>query len=400
MDGSQTRPLQAERPMTRALKPLAEQVIVITGATSGIGLATARMAAERGAAVLAVARNESALQALTEELRAKGARADHVVADVGDPAQVKTVVSLADSLFGGFDTWVNDAGAAIYGQISDTPIEDQRRLFDTDYWGVVYGSLCAVERLKARGQPAALINIGSVLSDQAIPVQGVYSAAKHAVKGFTNALRMELMRAAPHISVTLIKPSAIDTPYKEHARNYLGHPAQNPPPVYDPALVAEAILYAAEHRTREITVGGGGRALAVFGQLFPALAEPLYAWLIPMLHKDRPSAHGRDSDNLRQPGQDLSERAATYPFVRRSSLYTRAQMNPRATAAILAGVGIFAILAVAARSQIRVMQIKHTVRSHERERAKAREDKLKEKIQDVRAAAHKPQRSPFRSLGA
>jgi short-subunit dehydrogenase len=353
-------------------------VIVITGATSGIGLATARAAAEADAALVLVARNRPALQVLVEELHAKGARAEAVVADVGDPIQVREIAAAADAHFGGFDTWVNCAAVALYGRIEDTPIEDQRQLFETDYWGVVYGSLAAVERLKDRAGPSALINVGSVLSDYPMPIQGVYSAAKHAVKGFTNALRMELMTSAPQISVTLIKPSATDTPYKAHARNYTGHPAANAPPVYDPSLTVEAILYAAERRTREMTVGGAGRALALFGVLLPAVAEPIYARLAPLLQRDRASAAGAaEPDNLRAPGQDLSERSGAYAFVRRTSLYLRAQMSPEVTAAVLGGSVVLLWLTLKARHGLEIAHVKHKVRAQERERQKAREARAK-----------------------
>ncbi len=348
--------------MRHALKPVSAQVLVITGATSGIGLATARAAAERGASLILAARGEPALQTLCEELRARGARADYVAADVADPAQVRAISAKASAVFGGFDTWVNNAGVSIFGRIEDTPLEAQRRLFETNYWGVVHGSLEAVKRLKANKGGGALINVGSVLSDQAIPTQGVYSASKHAVKGFTNALRMELSRQAPDVSVTLIKPSAIDTPYSEHARNYLDGPIKNPPPLYAAPLVAEAILHAAEHPTREITVGGGGRLLAIMGQLAAPVAEPLFAWAIPLLSRDRGEARPQGPDALDRPGRGLRERIP-YSGVRETSLYAQAQMKPEVTAATLAGIGAVALLALGLNDHLRVRRIRREVRA-------------------------------------
>ncbi len=206
----------------------------------------------------------------------------------------------------------------------------------------------------------------SILSDVSMPVQGTYSAAKHAVKGFTNALRLELLRNAPQVSVTLIKPSAMDTPYKLHARNYTGRPASLPPPVYDPALAAEAILYAAETPTREITVGGTGRLLALFSQLAPAIADPLFAWAIPLLSREK--RDDEEADNLFQPARDGQERAGGFPFVRRTSLYTRAQLNPATTAAALAGVAIALIASLSVRDQLRLAQARRAGRHQERAR--------------------------------
>jgi short-subunit dehydrogenase len=337
-------------------KPLASQTLVITGASSGIGLATARAAVAAGAKLLLVSRNEQALRAICEELRARGGVVDYSAADVSDPAALETVARRAEELYGGFDTWVNNAGVSIFGTIEDTPLDDQRRLFDINYWGVVNGSRVAVQHLKARPDGGVLINVGSVLGDQAIPVQGVYSATKHAVKGFTNALRMELIASTPKVRVCLLKPAAIDTPYHQHARNYVGGPRKNPPPVYSVTLVAEAILYAAEHGTREITVGGGGRLQAVIGQFFPAMAEPLFAWAVPLLMKSPSSetATPDGHDALRQPGRDGRERAP-YMGVRQTSLWTAAQMNPRLTTAVVTGALAAALVFVKGREQLRLM---------------------------------------------
>lgn len=152
---------------------------------------------------------------------------------------------------------------------------DQRRLFDTNYWGVVYGSIIAADHLSSKG--GAIINIGSALSDRAVPIQGVYSASKHAIKGFTDALRMELDHDGAPVSVTLIKPAAINTPYTEHAKNYLAKEPAVPPPVYAPAIVAEAILYAAENAVRDLFVGGGAKALSMAGYYAPSLTDRMLA---------------------------------------------------------------------------------------------------------------------------
>jgi short-subunit dehydrogenase len=333
-----TRRSPAMRP---SLKPVSAQTIVITGATSGLGLATARLAAGRGAKLLLTARNEQALRALCEELHARGGVAAYEPADVADEAQMRAVAAKADSLYGGFDTWINNAGVGIYGKLEETPLEDQRRLFETNYWGVVNGSLVAAEHLKARAGGGAIINVGSVLSDFAIPIQGAYSASKHAVKGFTNVLRMELMREGAPVSVTLIRPSAIDTPYKDHARNLTGAPVKNPAPVYAAPLVAQAILYAASHKTRELSVGSSGPILAALGAIAPWAAEPILAWAAPALQRDEEGRRGTRTDNLHQAGQDLRERAY-YKGVRESSLFASAQMRPRATLAIAVVAGLAA----------------------------------------------------------
>ena len=328
--------------MNIKLKKLSDQVIVITGASSGIGLVTARLAAKRGARVVLNARNEDALRQVTDQINAEGGEAIYVVGDVSHFDEVRKIADEAIQRFGGFDTWVNNAGVSIYGPILDQSLADQRRLFETNYWGVVHGSIVACEHLRNRG--GALINVGSVLSDIAIPIQGTYCATKHAVKGYTDALRLELEEEGAPISVTLIKPSAIDTPYTRHAKNLMPVEPQNPPPVYAPDLVAEAILHCAEHPERDLYVGGGGKALAAAGHYAPRLTDKVMeAMMFDMQKSDRQKPPARP-DSLYAPIEDGEERGGYPGHVAESSVYTKASKHPVITGSLIAGLGL-AVLA-------------------------------------------------------
>jgi short-subunit dehydrogenase len=320
------------------LKKLSEQTIVITGASSGIGLVTARMAARRGARLVLAARSQDALRELTDEIKREGSEAVYVVADVGCEEDVRRISRAAIEHFGGFDTWVNNAGVSIYGRVLDVSMEDHRKLFETNYWGLVHGSRIAAEHLKERG--GAIINVGSSLSDRAIPLQGTYCASKHAVKGYTDALRMELEEEGAPVSVTLIKPSAIDTPYKDHAKNYLPVEPENPPPVYAPETVAEAILFSAEYPERDVFVGAGGKAMSVGGKYAPRVTDKVMeAALFDIQQTEKPSPEDRP-DGLYHASHDLRERGGYEGHVAESSLYTKASLHPLITSALLLGSGL------------------------------------------------------------
>jgi len=320
------------------LKKLEEQVIVITGATSGIGLVTARHAAKRGARLVLNARNEEALTQLVDEIQSRGGEATFVAGDVGNFDDVRSIGAEAVQRFGGFDTWINNAGVSIYGHVLDQSLEDHRRLFETNYWGVVHGSLIACEHLRQRG--GALINVGSVLSDRAIPIQGTYCASKHAVKGYTDALRMELEHEGAPVSVTLIKPSAIDTPYIHHAKNLLPVEPLNPPPVYAPETVAEAILHCAEHPERDVFVGGGGMILSESGHHAPRLTDKMMkASMFDLQKSGQPSAPDRQN-SLYAPFKDGEERGGYPGHVAETSAYTRAALHPVVTSALITFTGL------------------------------------------------------------
>jgi NAD(P)-dependent dehydrogenase (short-subunit alcohol dehydrogenase family) len=322
--------------MAVSLKPLNQQTLVITGATSGIGLSTARKAAEAGAKLVLAARSEDDLWTLAEEIRSAGGAASTVVADVGNQDDVRRIAEAAIADFGGIDTWVNNAGVSIVGRLEEVTMEDNRRLFDTTYWGVVHGSLEAVKHLKARG--GALINVGSVASDRAFPLQGMYCAAKHAVKGFTDTLRLELEEEGAPISVTLIKPAGIDTPYPEHAKNYLAQQPKLPPPVYTPDEVAHAILQAATRPLRDVYVGGGSKMLSTMGKVAPRLTDKFMELTMFEQQKSDQPAHDRQGA-LHRPGGGLRERGAHPGHVMKSSLYTRASLHPVVTGVVLGVAG-------------------------------------------------------------
>lgn len=320
------------------LKKLSQQVVVITGASSGIGLVTARKMASQGTRLVLAARSADALNQLVEEIVTAGGEAISVVADVGNPEDVARISSAAIDRFGGFDTWVNNAGVAIFGKIEETPMEDMRKLFETDFWGVVYGSLEAVKHLRQRG--GALINLGSVVSERVAFLQGMYSAAKFAVKGFTDALRMELEHDDAPVSVTLVQPSAIDTPYALNIKNLTGQEFQLPPPVYSPDLVAGAIMRVAQVPKRDIVVGGGGKILSKSEQIAPRLTDKIMETeaFENIQKKDRPISP--DDNALHKPSERLAERGNYEGHVMEHSLYTSAALHPVATLLACASMGL------------------------------------------------------------
>jgi short-subunit dehydrogenase len=328
--------------MSVKLKKLNEQVIVITGASSGIGLATARMAASRGARVVLCSRNIQELVKIVEDIRVQGGQALAVECDVTDVDAVKRVSDLAVQEFGGLDTWVNNAGATIYGKLTEVPMEEKRQLFEVNFWGTVNGCRAAVPVLRTMG--GALINIGSVLSERAIPIQGMYSASKHAVKAYTDSLRMELEAEGYPISVSLVKPGPINTPYSDHAINRMDHHPTHTAPVYAPEIVAEAILSCATHPQRDIFVGGSAKVFSLMETFVPRLVDFVMEKFMMEDGQSNPKLDAvPQTESLRQaPKKEGQTRGSYDGKTLESSAYTKAAMNPGTTLLIGAGLGLAA----------------------------------------------------------
>ena len=268
-------------------KPLDQQVMVLTGASSGIGLCTAILAAERGARLVLVARSEDTLQRLVEQIESNGGEAIYVVADVADREQMLHVAQAAVDQYGRIDTWVNDAGVSSYSRLDKISEADSRRIFDTNFWGVVNGSLIALPYLRKQG--GALINLGSEVSEEVVPLQGMYSASKHAVKGFTDALRIEieLLDKSP-VSITLIQPTAVNTPFPHNAKNYMDKEPKLPTPMIDPQRVAEAILKAATDGGRDVKVGMMAIVNTSASKFLPSLGDRMAAMQAGRQQEDAP----------------------------------------------------------------------------------------------------------------
>jgi NAD(P)-dependent dehydrogenase (short-subunit alcohol dehydrogenase family) len=320
------------------LKPIDEQVVVILGASSGIGRETALRFAARGAKVVVAARGEPGLVSLVAEITARGGAATYAVCDISEFAQVEAVAEQAVETFGRIDTWVNVAAVAVYAAFAETTPEEFRRVLDVNVMGLVHGAKAALPRLRQAGG-GALIGISSIEGLVALPLHSAYAASKHAAEGLLDALRRELMAEGAPISITSIKPASMNTPFFSNARTKLGVKPQGVPPIYDPSLVADCILYAAEHPVRDLYAGGAGKAVAVNQMLAPGLVDAgLARFGIEAQKTDEPKGadapdnlYTRQTDDYRIEG-DFGEQAIQV------SPFTWLETHPEAKALITAGL--------------------------------------------------------------
>jgi NAD(P)-dependent dehydrogenase (short-subunit alcohol dehydrogenase family) len=343
------------------LKPLNRQVVALFGASSGIGRETALRMARAGAKLVVAARGEQGLRSLVSEIRAEGGSVTAVTADAVEFDQVKRVADLAVETYGRLDTWVHLAAVSIYATFDETTPEEFQQIVETNLTGQAYGAMAALPHLKREGR-GALIHISSVEARCALPYQSAYAASKHGIKGFLDPLRMELAREGVPISVTEVLPSSINTPFFNKARTRLGVKPKGVPPIYQPQLVADAILYAAEHPTREVVVGGAGRALVATESVSPRLANAVLS-LIAFKGQRTDEPKSEDApDNLYQSLEGFDRVEGDFSDeARQTSLYTWLATH-RAVGRVVTGaaLGVAALLVARAFNKANHSRLERT----------------------------------------
>ena len=309
------------------LKPVREQVVVVMGASSGIGRATAARLAAEGAKVVVAARGEAGLRSLVEEIRASRGEACAEVADVTDPAQMRRVAQRAVTQYGRLDTWVHAAAVLLVAPFERTTPEEFQRVIDVNLMGQVHGAMAALPHLREQG--GALIHISSMGAKRGVPLQTAYCASKHGIDGFVETLRTEVRREGLPISVTNVMPATINTPLFDQARTKIGVKPVAPPPIYQPEVVVDAVLYAAAHPVRDLVVGGSAKALILGEKLAPRLLDALLIRFGFQAHDTGEPKSADAPDNLFTPLDDHNTARDGFDGSARSrSLYTSLQRHP------------------------------------------------------------------------
>ncbi|MGK5680629.1 SDR family oxidoreductase [Actinoplanes sp. URMC 104] len=304
-------------------KPVSEQVVVIVGASTGIGRAAALAFAAKGAKVVCAARSAEALDTLVEQITKDGGMAVAAPTDVADPGQVRALAHLAEQHFGRIDTWVNNAAVGVWGRVEEITDEEFDRVMRVNFLGHVHGIHAAMPALRKAGG-GVMIGVASVEGVRSVPLHAPYTASKFALRALYDTLRMELAQEGAPIAVSTILPASIDTPFFEHARSKLGAMPKPPPPVYAPEIVADTIVYAAEHPRREIPVGGAAAVFILGQRLSPALTDALFSIRrlgVGLQRTDRPD---NGVDNLDAPMDGPGQVHGSFPGrVLQHSLFTQ-----------------------------------------------------------------------------
>jgi NAD(P)-dependent dehydrogenase (short-subunit alcohol dehydrogenase family) len=331
------------------LKPIEEQVVVLMGASSGIGRETALRFSRRGAKVVVSARGEEGLNSLVEEIRDEGGEATYVVADTSEFDHVKAVADRAVEEYGRLDTWVHLAAVGLFATFEQTTPEEFARIIDVNLMGQVYGAMAALPHIKREGR-GALIHISSVEAKRSFPFHSAYGASKHGIDGFLEAVRVELKHEGWPISVTQVMPGTINTPFFDKGRSKIGVKAVGIPPIYEPETVANIILYAAENPARDLVSGGAAQALIINQRLSPRMLDAVLATRAGFSPQKTEEPRSEDEpDNLYGPirGHDTAKNG--FRALSRS-LYNWLQMHPVVRRGAVVGMALGMLAVVRRRS--------------------------------------------------
>src|ERR671910_2451578 len=321
------------------LKPVEEQVVVLMGASSGIGRETALRFAKRGAKVVVSARGEQGLDSLVDEIRRGGGETVAIPAEVTDFEQVKAVADRTVEEYGRLDTWVHLAAVGLFATFEQTTPQEFERVVDVNLMGQVYGAMAALPHLKREGR-GALIHISSVEAKRSFPCHSAYGASKHGIDGFLEALRVELKHEGWPISVTQVMPGTINTPFFDKGRTKLGVKPVGVPPIYEPHTVANVILYAAEHPARDFVCGGAAQALILNQRLSPRILDAILTTRVGFSPQKTEEPRSEDDpDNLYAPinGHDTAKNG--FRALSRS-LYNWLEMHPKVRRGAAAGTAL------------------------------------------------------------
>jgi short-subunit dehydrogenase len=326
------------------------QVVVVTGASGGIGRAIAHAFAKRGAHLGLLARGQASLRAAADEVRALGGQALVVPTDVAEADQVEAAAAAVEERFGDIDVWINDAMATVFARFIDIDAAEYKRATEVTYLGAVYGTMAALRRMTARDE-GTIVQVGSALSYRAIPLQAAYCGAKFAIRGFTDSIRSELLADRSGVRITMVQLPGVNTPQFNWCRSKLPNHPQPVPPIFQPEIPAEAVYWAAQHPRRELWVGYSTVQAILANRLAPWLADRYLARTAIRGQQvdDLPAGPDRP-DNLYEP---LPDKAATHGIFNDQAVSHSPQLwaatHRPALAAALAGATAAAVATAARR---------------------------------------------------
>jgi short-subunit dehydrogenase len=299
------------------MKTQTPQVVVITGASAGVGRAIACAFAKRGAHIGMLARGHEGLESAKREVETLGGKAIAIPTDTSDPQQVEAAATKVEATFGPIDVWVNDAMVSVFSPFKEMKPEEFKRVTEVAYLGFVYGTMSALRRMLPRDK-GVIIQIGSALAYRSIPLQSAYCGAKHAIMGFTDSVRCELLHDKSHVKITMLQLPAVNTPQFDWVRSRLPHKAQPVPPIYQPEIIGEAAVWASTHPRRELFIGLSTIMAIQANKIVPALLDRYLAKTgYQSQQTDQPADPNRP-DNLWQPVDEQRDFGAHGSFDARS----------------------------------------------------------------------------------